>query len=115
MRISEEPSLEYTIDHVQKYLDGRIDIKAFWKPFPDILRLYFEYPEDPSHRLAYFWRRNSFNVRSIVQVGHAEMEPGYREYLTLWLGALQKPEEEWQEIVKRKGWALDDIDPDWDK
>ncbi|HUF54472.1 MAG TPA: hypothetical protein VMR52_11960 [Dehalococcoidia bacterium] len=54
-------------------------------------------------------------MRSIVQSGHTDMEAGYREYLRLWLDALRKPEDEWQEIVKRKGWALEDIVPDWDK
>lgn len=115
MTTAEEPTLEYTLDHVRDYLEGRIDIQAFWAPFPAILAFYHDYPEDPAHRLSYFWRHNSGNVRSIVEWGNADAEPGYREYLRLWLDALQKPEEEWREIVRRKGWALEDIDPDWDK
>jgi hypothetical protein len=74
-----------------------------------------KFPEDPAHRLSYFWRRNAFNVQSIVQWGNADAEPGYREYLRLWLEALHKPDDEWRDIVRRKGWALEDIDPDWDK
>lgn len=115
MTIREEPSLGYTLDHVQKFLDGRIDIQEFWEPFPAILAFYHDYPEDPAHRLSYFWRRNDFNVRSIVQWGNTDAEPGYREYLSLWFDALRKPESEWRNIVKRKGWVLEDIDPDWDK
>jgi hypothetical protein len=115
MTNQKEPTLEYTIDHARKYLTGLIDIRQFWDAFPGILAFYHEYPEDPSHRLSYFWRRNSANVQFIVRFGHSEMEAGYREYLSLWLDALQKPEEEWQDIVNRKGWVLEDIDPDWDK
>jgi hypothetical protein len=84
MRTKDEPTLEWTIHHVTDYLDGRIDIKDFWEPFPEILAFYLDhdYPEEPSHRLAYFWRRNSFNVRSIVQSGHTDMEAGSSSELT---------------------------------
>ena len=54
-------------------------------------------------------------IMAIAQWGNIEAEPGYREYLKLWLDALQKPDEEWREIVERKGWVLEDIDPDWDR
>ncbi len=117
MRISSEPTLEWTIRHVKDYLEGRINIRRFWRPFSGILNYYIDhdFPTDPSHRLSYFWRTNSRDVRGIVQWGDVEAEPEYREYLKLWLDALQRPEEEWREIVKRKGWVLEEYDPDWDK
>lgn len=115
MQLSGEPTLEWTIHHVKDYLEGRIDVWRFWKPFPPIVKYYDDYPEDPADRLCYFWRRNMANVMAIAKWGNAEAEPGYRDYLTLWLDALLKPEEEWHEIVKRRGEVLQEYDPDWDK
>ncbi len=42
--IKGEPTPGYTVEHVKKYLEGRIDIREFWEPFPDILEFYHSYP-----------------------------------------------------------------------
>lgn len=101
--------------HIRSYLDGGIDLEGFWKPIPDVTEYYQDFPNDPHNRLAYFWQEVAKDAMAIARLGHTDGEPDFRLLLERWLDALQRSDNEWQEIVKRKGRPLEHNEPDWDK
>ncbi len=103
------------MEHIRSYLEGRIDLEQLWQPIPGILNSYADAPDDPNERLPYFWGRAASFALTIVRFGYEEDEPDFRVYMERWLDALQRPDEEWREIVSRKGRPLEENVPDWDR
>ncbi len=115
MKDIDAQSIEWAIAHVRSYLDGQIDLEGFWQPIPQITDVYEDFPNEPSNRLAYFWQLVAVQAMAIARLGHAEGEPDFRVYLERWLDALQQSDDEWREIVSRKGRPLEHNVPDWDR
>jgi len=109
-------STEWAIAHIRSYLEGRIDLEGFWHPIPQITDFYEYFPNEPSNRLGYFWQLLvAVQAMAIARLGHIEGEPDFRIYLARWLDALERSDDEWQDIVKKKGRPLEHNEPDWDR
>lgn len=107
------PTLEWSIEHLDGYVRGALDIQEFWKPFPAALEAYSDYPADPYDRLPYYWRRVARSIGNIIRLGYDEDED-FSNYMRRWLDALRMDKTHWDAIVRRKGQPLMDNDEDWD-
>lgn len=108
------PTLESSIEHLDNYVRGALNIQEFWKPFPAALEAYADYPADPYDRLPYYWRRVAGSIGNIIRLGYDEDED-FSNHMKRWLDALRMDKAQWDAIVARKGSPLIDNVEDWDK
>ena len=108
------PTLEWSIAHLENYVRGLLDIHEFWQPFPNILRAYQDYADDPYDRLPYYWRQVTVDTGSIIRLGYPE-DDDFRNLMHRWLDALNMDKAHWDAIVRRKGRPLTDNVEDWDR
>ena len=107
------PTLEWSIEHLENYVRGSLDIHQFWQPFPEVLEAYADRPADPYDRLPYYWRMVARAVGNIIRLGYLE-DQDFRDYMRRWLDALRMDKARWDDIVRRKGRPLEDNVRDWD-
>jgi hypothetical protein len=104
-----DPTADWAREHTRRYLDGEIELQEFWDPLALLVSRNVDRWDDPHDRVLYFARRLVPFCVGALEWGYNEPDDitMLRDFLAQWVDGLGRAEEEWSEIVRRKGRPLE--------